>query len=48
MAEVYEKIANPSGSLQEIKVNTSTMSQRYREQQPAINKTSQDTLPDRE
>ena len=47
MAESYEKINPPTGTVQEIKVRTTTMASRYREEQPAVNKASQDTLPDR-
>ncbi len=48
MAEEYEKIASPAGTLQEIKVTSSAMSNRYRSEQSALNKPSQDTLPNRD
>lgn len=48
MPEEYERIPIPSGTLQEIQLRIMTMVDRYRETQPAINKPSQDTLPNRE
>ena len=47
MAETYEKVTPPTGTVQEIKIRTSTMASRYREEQPAVNRPTQDTLPDR-
>lgn len=48
MSEEYEKVSDPTGTLQDIQLRTSVMANRYRETQPAINKPSQDTLPNRE
>lgn len=48
MSEAYEKVDAPTGTLQDIQLRTSVMANRYREAQPAINKPSQDTLPNRE
>lgn len=46
--EPYEKIPTPTGTLQEIQVRTAVMANRYRDTQPALNKPSQDTLPNRD
>lgn len=46
--ESYEKIPLPTGTLQEVQVRTAVMANRYRDTQPALNKPSQDTLPNRD
>lgn len=48
MPEPYETLDRPEGTVQEIQVVYGTMAQRYREAHPAINKPSQDTLPNRD
>lgn len=48
MAEEYEKVDPPTGTVQEIQRRTAVMAPRYRDLQPSINKVSQDTLPNRE
>ena len=48
MSQPYEKLARPEGTVQEVTKVTNIMTQRYRENQPAINKPSQDTVPDRD
>lgn len=48
MPEPYETLQPPTGNLQDIQVVYGVMANRYREAQPAINKPSQDTMPNRE
>lgn len=38
----------PAGNITDISVKATVMANRYRESQPAINKPSQDTLPNRD
>lgn len=47
MADPYDTLAKPEGTLEDVTTVTSTMSQRFRTEQSAINLPSQDTVPER-
>ena len=47
MVDPYGDLAKPNGTVQDVTKVTSTMTQRYRTEQPAVNLPSQETVPDR-